>query len=225
MSDEFEFFNNDRNIEREREGERESTQFRCVCVCVLYKIHTYIESEREREREREREYTLERHAVDDMGLHVYRGHQPRPGLPPHRRIRPQRVGHALRLERARQRLRPPLQCPHHPRPGSCPIVRPWPPCARSRCARAQRRPPPWRRCRPAPAARRSRDACGAASRPAAGAPARPRAPAPLTSRPPSDALSPQTPPPHRLAWTAGAWSTAGFVFLPVLLAFSCAWYQ
>jgi len=31
-------------------------------------------------------------------------HHPCPGLPPHRRIRPQRTGHVLRVERARQRL-------------------------------------------------------------------------------------------------------------------------
>jgi len=45
-------------------------------------------------------------------------HHPRPGLPPHRRIRPQRACHVLRLERARRRRRRSLlQLPHHPRPG------------------------------------------------------------------------------------------------------------
>ena len=83
MSDEFEFFNNDRNIEREREGERESTQFRCVCVCVLYKIHTYIESVREREREREREsIPLSGMLLTTWGCTSTAGISPAPGSRP-----------------------------------------------------------------------------------------------------------------------------------------------
>jgi hypothetical protein len=44
-------------------------------------------------------------------------YHPRPGLPPDRRIRTHRVGHALCVHRVRYRLRAPLQHPHQSRAG------------------------------------------------------------------------------------------------------------
>ena len=60
---------------------------------------------------------------------------------PRRCIRPQRVCHFLRVERARQRLRLPLQHPHHPCPGLPPHrrIRPQRVCHSLRRERARQR--------------------------------------------------------------------------------------